>query len=473
MGLLLGWLLYSSTGDLLMAKMAGVAVWMAFWWISEAVHIYFTALLPLSAFPLLGIKNMEDVAPIYTNEIIFLFVGGFLIAFALEKWNLHKRIALGIILSIGKSPSRILLGFMLATYLLSMWISNTATTMMLLPAAIAVSGQFKVNGGDGKFMTIPLLLGLAYASSIGGTATLIGTVPNMVFLGFYNNAFPGSGMINFSRWMFFGVPMSALLFVGCYYVLWKMYISKFRNIEIDLGLCRQEYKALGKPSYEEKIMFGAFIATVLLWFFRTDIILGNFTIKGWINLFPEKDFIKDSTVAMLVASILFLIPSKTKGEFMLTWTEAKKIPMGIIFLFGGGFALAGGIESSGLSLWLADNLKVITGMPPLVIILFLTAFMIFLTELTSNTASTYLILPILLALSANMSVAPIELMLPVVIAASCAFMLPIATPPNTIVFGSELLTVRNMARPGLYINLISIVVILFSLLTFGKWVFGF
>lgn len=473
LGLIGGLLLYRSTHDLLMAKMAGAAIWMAFWWITEAVHIYFTALLPLSVFPLLGIMGMKEVAPIYTSEIIFLFVGGFLIAFALEKWNLHKRIALGIILAVGKSPARILLGFMLATYVLSMWISNTATTMMLLPAAIAVCGQLKVGDSNEQFMTVPLLLGLAYAASIGGTATLIGTVPNMVFFGFYNDAFPDSGMITFSRWMFFGVPMSLMLFAGCYYVLWRMHLSKFRNTEIDLGLCRKEYQALGKLSIEEKIMVVVFIVTVLLWFFRADIELGSFKIKGWVNLFPKKEFIKDSTVAMIMASLLFLIPSTKKGDFMLTWHEAKKIPVGIIFLFGGGFALAGGIEQSGLSQWLADNMQAITGMPSVFIILLLVVFMIFFTEVTSNTASTYLILPILLALSTNMTIAPVELMLPVVIAASCAFMLPIATPPNTIVFGSEMLTVKDMARTGFFINLISIVVILFSILTFGKLVFGY
>ena len=279
-GFILYYLMLSATGNAVMSKMAGVAGWMAIWWIFEAVRIYFTALLPLSLFPLLGIMDMRAIAPMYTNEIIFLFIGGFLIAFAIEKWNLHKRIAFGIILLVGSTPSRILLGVMMTSFLLSMWISNIATTMMLLPAVLAVASQFELTSGknDSPLVT-PLLLGLAYASSLGGTATLIGTAPNMIFMGFYNNAFPEALPINFTRWILFGFPVAAVYFCCTFFVLKFLFLNKNEPVITDLNKCKKDYEQLGPVSYEEKVIILLFSLTVLLWFFRGDLVINEFRIK--------------------------------------------------------------------------------------------------------------------------------------------------------------------------------------------------
>ncbi len=471
LGLLVGYLLYHDTKDTQIANMAGVATWMAVWWLTEALEIYITALLPITLFPFLGIMGMKDVAPLYTNEIIFLFIGGFLIAFAIEKWNLHKRIALGIILALGSSPSKILFGFMLVVYLISWWISNTATTMMMLPAALALGTQFEQNKSG--FMTTPLLLGLSYAASIGGTTTLVGTVPNMIFYGFFENEFPNSGVITFSRWFMFGVPMSAMMFIGCYFILRKMFISKHHDVNLDLQAIKTEHQGLGKMTKEEKILIGVFFTVVVLWFTRADLELGSFQLRGWINLFPEGSHITDGTVAMAISLLLFILPTKRKDGFILSWNEAKKTPIGILFLFGGGYALAQGVEVSGLASWMSDHLESVTKLPLWILMLGTIVFMVFLSEFTSNVAATYLTLPIMLAFSKEADIPAIKLMLPLVIASSYAFMLPIATPPSTIVFGSEKLAARDMARAGFFLNLVGIVVIMISIWTYGSWIFGF
>ena len=470
-GVLAAYSLYLSTGNLVVAKTAGVAVCMAVWWITEPISLYVTAFIPVFMFPLLGIMSADEVAPLYTNQIIFLFIGGFLIAFALEKWNLHQRIAFKIILSIGSTPSRILLGFMLASYLLSMWILNTATTLMLLPAVMAVSTQFEQQAGknSGHSMTTPLLLGLAYAASIGGTATVIGTAPNGAFMGYFNDHFKAP-RIGFANWMMFGLPLSMLLFAGCYFLLKKMFLSGWQE-QITLNSSADYYIKLGKMKWQEMLLLILFIITILLWFFRTDIELGNIVVPGWSRLFPEKDWIKDSTVAMVMACLMFMIPTGRNNN-MLNWEQAKKLPFGVLFLFGGGFALAKGVEVSGLGNWMADQLKGLSSLHPLVIIFCLSLFMTFFTEMTSNTASTLLMLPVIHSMSKNVDLPPVILMLPVVVSASCAFMLPVATPPNTIVFGSEKLKIHSMIRAGLVLNIMAVFVISCFVWILGGFVFA-
>lgn len=457
----------------ILSKTAGVGVFIATWWITEAFNIYFVALLPVVLFPFLGIMPMKAVAPLYMKEIIFLFIGGFLIAFGLQKWNLHKRIALKIILMVGNTPSRVLLGFMLASYLLSMWILNTATVTMLLPAVLAVIYQVEaLNNGVRTKLATPLLLGLAYASSIGGIATLIGTAPNMVLHDFYNESYPIAEQLldpsrfgepihlSFANWFAFGFPISVVLFLACFFLLRFLYRKSFRQETIDVNYCRIEYNKLGKMSYEEKAIGLYFIATVLLWFFRKDLDIGPLHIPGWEHLFGEANYIKESTVAMLTACLLFLHPSKqNKGEQLIGWAEAKNLPIGILFLFGGGFALAKGFEISGLSAWIGEQLIGMSEWHILVLILGLCIVMTFLTELTSNTASAILVMPLIFSLAANVPVHPLLLFVPVTLSASCAFMLPVATPPNTIVFGSERLLVRDMIKAGVWLNMIAAVVI--------------
>jgi solute carrier family 13 (sodium-dependent dicarboxylate transporter), member 2/3/5 len=467
-GFLVFILMYSSTGDLLLSKMAGIGGWMAVWWITEAVSLYFTALLPLSLFPLLGIMDMREVAPMYTNEIIFLFIGGFLIAFAIEKSNLHKRIAFGILSSIGHTLPRVLLGIMLSSFLLSMWISNIATTMMLLPAVLAIAVQLDALGI--KKTATPLLLGLAYASSIGGTASLIGTAPNLIFAGFYHEQFPDAAPITFTKWLMFGLPVAIIFFIVAFFVLKWLFMPNQGKITIDLIECKEEYTKLGKLSLDEKSIIVLFSITVLLWFFRSDIVLDNFTIPGWSKLMPQPKYITDSAIAIFMASIMLVFPSKNE-KTLITWKEVQKIPLGIIFLFGGGFALAKGISDSGLSHWIADNLSGLNVLTPILLILALAAFMTFFTELTSNTASTYLILPIIMAVAHGSGINPLLLMVPVVFSASFAFMLPVATPPNTVVFASEHIKISEMIKAGLILNIFGIIIITTMIYIIGGVIF--
>lgn len=470
-GALLYSLMLQNTGNDLMAKTTFVVALMGTWWILEAFSIYFTALIPLSLFPILGVMDMREIAPAYANDIIFLFTGGFLIAFAIEKWNLHKRIALRIMLAIGSEPEKIMLGMMLSSYILSMWISNVATTMMLLPAALSIVKQFECEDKKSflRFSTA-LLLSIAYASSIGGTATLVGTAPNIIFMGFFNENFPELPAMSFAKWIMFGLPVSAIFLVIAYFLFKKLFLKNLKLANVSLNYCQQEYEKLGKMSREEITVSVVFFITILLWLFRENIVFGTFEIKGWSNLFPESKFITDSTVAMLMASLLFLIPSGKK-ENILTWEEGKKIPMGILFLFGGGFALAKGISASGLSDWLGENLKGLEGIHPVIMVIILCTFMTFFTEISSNTAATYLVLPILMALAKSTDISPLVIMVPVVFSASYAFMLPVATPPNTIVFGTELIQSKDMIRIGIWLNLIGIVLMTSAIFLLGRFIF--
>lgn len=469
---LVAYLFFPESGAI--AKVAGVVVWMAFWWMTEAVKIYFTALLPLMLFPLLGIAPMSDVAPQYTKEIIFLFVGGFLIAFGLERWNLHRRMALRLILLVGATPTSILIGFMLSSYLLSMWISNTATVTMLLPAVLAVISQLdEQQQGDPTRLATPLLLGLAYASSIGGMATIVGTPPNLIFMSFFNERY-ASPEINFANWFAFGLPLSLLLLGVSMVVLRSIFRGSFRSEHISTDYCRTEYAKLGSFTYEEKVLSVVFGITVLLWFFMKDISFGTFTLPGWTSLplFSEySDYIKESTVAMLMAGVLYVVPSRTEKGGLIRWQEVTRLPLGIIFLFGGGFALAEGFETSGLSTWLAEGLSGIGSLPPFFVVLALCLFMTFLTELTSNSASAFLMLPVLYSFMSSVHSDAVLIFIPVVLSASCAFMLPVATPPNTIVFGSERVTIRDMMRAGIWLNLIGAILIASAAFTVLSWVF--
>lgn len=469
------WQFFRDNDNELLGPATFVVVWMAVWWIIEAVNIYITALLPLVLFPLLGVSSMKEVAPNYMNHIIFLFVGGFILAFAMERWNLHKRIAFKIILSMGSSPARILLGFMLASYLLSMWIMNTATVMMLLPALIAVADQLEqARGGSSRFIATPLLLGLAYASSIGGTATVIGTAPNVYLMQFFNDNFPDYPPITFARWMLIGLPLSAVFFIVCYWVIRWKYLRGVSSLSLDMEYCRKQYKALGNMTFEEKVVSVVFLITVLLWLFGKDIAVGNLTIRGWTNILKDPKMASEGTVAIMAAVFLLVFPAKNdRGKAIITWKEVQKLPIGVILLFGGGFALASGVTQSGLSNWLADHLIAVTEMKPLIMILLLSAFMTFFTELTSNTASTILVLGFLIPIAQNSDYHPFLLLLPVTISASFAFMLPVATPPNTIVFGSERLMMRDMVRTGIWLNLIGIGLMALTMLSLGKWLFGF
>jgi len=457
-------------------NMMAVALLMAIWWITEVVHLAITSLLPVALFPILGIMSGKDVSATYFNHVIFLFIGGFLVAIAMEKWNLHKRIALRVLMITGLSPARILLGFMLATALISMWISNTATAMMMVPILLSIIQKLEESvdaGTMGKF-SIGLLLGIAYSASIGGIGTLVGTPPNLSFARIFQIMFPNAPAISFAGWMLFAFPTGVLLFITAWGYLYFVYRPRKENwILSDKATFHDQYAELGKQSFEEKTVLAVFVSMALLWMFRADIAIGSLTIPGWINLLPFPKFIEDGTVAIAVSLILFLVPSKKEpGKMIMDWEAASRLPWRIVLLFGGGFALASGFVSSGLSLWIGTQLMWVKGVHPILIVLMISLLVTFLTELTSNTATTEMILPVMAGLSIATQVNPLLFMLPATISASMAFMLPVATPPNAIIFGTNRVTIVEMAKAGLFMNLVGAVIITLMTYYLGSLVFN-
>ena len=450
----------------LASPMLGCMLWMAIWWITEPIPLGVTALIPVFLFPLTGIMPTGATTLHYGNHIIFLFLGGFLVAYAMEKWQLHKRIALSIIQLTGTSQANVLLGFMLSSFLLSMWISNTATTMMLIPPALATIAHFK-NEKNTSFNVL-LLLSIAYSSSIGGVATLVGTPPNLIFYNFYTNYLAADFTITFFNWMLFAFPLSLLFFVLAY-LYFKLQLPKTTNA-LDKNHISTSLKALGKMSYEEKVVSWVFGLLALCWMTRNEIDFGSFTIPGWSNLFALD--VSDSAVAVLFAFILFVIPSKAqKGEAILSIDELKKIPLNILLLFGGGFALAAGVMESGLAKIIAEQLQFLNTLPPFLLVAVITTVLLLLTEVSSNSAAIQLALPIVYAMSQGLNFPSWMLLIPTTIACSFAFMLPVSTPPNAVIFESGEIKVKQMMKHGIVLNLIGIIVILLATFTWGKLIF--
>ncbi len=450
-----------------------VAALMAVWWITEAIPIAATALLPLVLFPILGISNGKVVASTYANNIIFLFIGGFIMALAMERHNLHKRIALKVLMLTGTGADKLLLGFMLATAFLSMWMSNTATVLMMLPIANSIILKLEEDEGKEKIknLSIALLLGIAYSASAGGIATLIGTPPNPAFVKIFSIMFPKAPEISFSQWMLFGLPVSIFMIFSSWLIIKFIYRSN-NKISGSTEIFKQQYKELGSLSFEEKIVLYAFIILALLWITRSGFDFGNFKIPGWSAIFNQPKYINDGTVAIAISLLLFIIPStQKKGDRILAPDVLNQLPWGIIILFGGGFALASGFVESGLSLWLGEKLKAIGHLPPFALIFIIALFMSFLTEITSNTATTQILLPVLAGLAVSIHINPLLLMLPATVAASLAFMLPVATPPNAIVFGTGKLKINNMIRTGFWLNMIGVVITTLFSYFWGQYVF--
>jgi len=453
-----------------------VALLMATWWITEIVPLSVTSLLPVALFPLFGIMDSKDVASAYFNDVIFLFMGGFMVALAMQRWNLHRRIALNILKLTGIGPGRILLGFMIATAFLSMWISNTATAMMMLPIAMSVIHQLESlteDNGIGNY-SVALLLGVAYSASIGGVATLVGTPPNLSFTRIFHIYFPDAPAISFSSWLIFAFPFTVVFLLITWALLYLYYKPKRNNrLKIDTHIFSQQLKSMGAPSPEEKSVLIVFVILTLLWLFRADLSTGLFSIKGWASYLPAGNFINDGTVAIFMAVVLFLIPSKSeKGMQVLDWKTASGIPWHILLLFGGGFALASGFKESGLSVWFGEHLKWVAGYHIIIIILSVSLIITFLTELTSNTATTEMILPILAGIAISTDINPLLLMIPATLSASMAFMLPVATPPNAIVSSASKITMAQMARTGLLLNLIGAIVTTLFMYYWGSYILG-
>lgn len=432
--------------------MMGIALWMATWWLTECVPLAVTALIPLVAFPLTGIATATETAPRYMTSIIFLFVGGFLISQSLERTGLHHRIALNVLSRFHHSPFQILLGFALSTAFLSMWISNTATTMLMVTIAITVIGCLDeiLDAGPMAMMSSALLLTIAYSANIGGMGTPVGTVPNMVFLEIIRSADPGRAP-SFMQWMMIGVPMViAGLAVVLY--LFNRRISKIKWTAGSFDSLDNELKELKIIRPDEKFVAWLLGLTAIAWMTREGIKGEEFSIPGWSGLLPYQG-IDDGTVAMFSALLLFLVPVQ-QGKPILKHDAIGKLPWEILILLGGGFALAMGMKSSGLSLWIGEQMGFLVDVPLPVMLLGIALVITFLTEITSNTATTQVMLPILVAVASAVNYDVTDMLLAATFAASCAFMLPVATPPNAIVFASGRVKMEDMIKAGIRLNLI-------------------
>ncbi len=441
-------------------KVLALAVLMLIWWVTEAIPIAVTALLPLLLLPLMQVYDMKTAATHYSSPIIFLFMGGFMLALAIEKWNLHRRIALHIVKLTGVNADGIILGFMLSTAFLSMWISNTATAVMMLPIAISVINLLEktpsLEAEKQKKFALTLMLGIAYSANIGGTATLIGTPPNVVLAGFINEVYHIE--VSFIAWFAFGFPFAAILLVASFLVLTKIIfpnkIGKFENAK---SIIEAQIQDLGSVSEAEKKTFAVFLLTAFLWIFRGQINNG---------LGLSSIVLSDEMIAIFATVLLFIIPVRSeKSDAILSWQDSSKLPWGILLLFGGGLSLASALEHVG---WIGtlSNLFNKLETNSLLITLGLTSISLFLTEIMSNVALVTVFLPVVGAIAVGLGLNPILFCVPITLASSCAFMLPMGTPPNAIVFASGYLKVADMVKAGIWINMIAIVLIMIL----GQWI---
>ena len=454
--------------------MAAIVVVMAVFWIFEVVPIAVTSLFPIFLFPLFGILDAKTTALFFGKEIIFLFLGGLMLAQGIQNSNLHKRIALHIVNIIGSKPDHLILGFMVATAGLSMWITNTASVMVMMPIGLSVISEIK---GSKKFLSkfaVALMLGIAYSADMGGMTTLIGTIPNMVFAELHHELFPNLPKVGFTQWMMIGLPISAT-FVFTGWLLMTKVIFRMPKITVfeNKDMIKNLLKDLGKLKRDELISGLIFLSAVILWITGSDITLSeSFTIHGWRTIFGL-EMVSDASIAVATSLLLFMIPSEDRPkEMLLTWQKARELPWGILLLFGGGFSIAGGFNSSGLSNVVGSlfvNLEIDN---PFFIIIIVCLILTFLTEITSNTATTNLVLPILAKASVVLGLDPRILMIPATLSASCAFMMPIASPTQAIVFGSGYVKIKQMIRAGILFNLWGVIVITLVFYLLAKYVFG-
>ncbi len=454
---------FTELGDSLQTtRMAAIAAMMSIFWITEAIPLAATALIPLALFPLLGITTSKNVAAQYMNSTVFLLVGGFMIALAMQRWHLHKRIALNVLALFGGQPSLLILGFMAATASLSMWISNTATTLMMLPIAIAVLDRYQglLTTQQAHRFTVTLLLSIAYSASIGGMMTLVGTAPNLVFARFYETVTGHS--VGFAQWMLVSMPIGVGMLLISALMISMIYLKKLPASKELKQVIVEERVQLGRIGFEEKAVLLLFIVTAILWITRKGLAIGGFIMQGWGDKIIFGKMIDDGTVAIAMALVLFFVPARQAGGNKTTLLNEQvfhELPWAIVLLFGGGFALAYGFSESGLSTYLALQLHGLKSAALPIVIASVSTGMSLLTELTSNTATTQLVLPILHSASEVIGVSPIWLMLPATLAASCAFMFPVATPPNAIIFGSGKIRVIEMFCMGIMLNIIAIIII--------------
>jgi len=421
-----------------------LAIVLAILWMTETISITVTALLPIILIPLFGIGNIKQATSPYANELVFLFMGGFFIASAIEKWNLHRRFAFIIINHLGFSKKKILLGFMVVTSFLSMWISNTATVLIMLPMAISVLSEIKLLHGDDEKYDKALLLSIAYSASVGGIATLIGTPPNAFAAAFLKDNYHIN--ISFMNWMIYGVSFEVFAFVFLYLILLKMYLSKKHSAEIS-NTKNSELFQIKPISKDELKVLLVFCLVAIGWIFQP-ILVSYF------------NGISDTAIAMFGAIVLFIIPSSNSKSALLDWSDAEKISWGILILFGGGLSLAGAIQNSGLADWLSKLFMSLDFIPPYVVILIITLSIMLLTELTSNLATTATFIPIVASIAVGMKQDILLFVIPATISASCAFMLPVGTPPNAIAFSSNRIKIADMIKTGIYMIFASLLIVM-------------
>jgi solute carrier family 13 (sodium-dependent dicarboxylate transporter), member 2/3/5 len=445
--------------------MLALAAWMAIWWISEAIPIAATAFLPLMFMPLLDILPIGKVSANYMHPTVLLYMGGFLLATGIEKWGLHRRIALNIINLLGTDLRRIVLGFILATGFLSMWISNSATSLMMLPIGLAVVSQFKAQLGAGNSSISDrlgknIMLGIAYSASIGGMATLIGTPTNTIMVAVIQDLYGYT--IGFNEWFMFGLPLSIFLLLVCWYYLVSSAnpLPKRFSLPDEKSIIGKQLNDLGKTGYEEWNVMLVFGLVCFSWIFR------EYLIEPFI---PQ---INDTIIVLFGVVLLFILPSSSGDDRILDWKTAERIPWGILILFGGGLALAEGFQSTGLAEWIGQKFTLLEGISFFLLLMIIVASVNFLTEVTSNVATASMLLPILASVAIKLDLHPFGLMVGATLAASCAFMLPVATPPNAVVFGSGYLQMKDMVKAGFWLNIISIILITGMVYFVLPWMWG-
>lgn len=463
-------------------RLAAVTLLVACWWIGEALPIAATSLVPLVLLPLLAIQPAPAVAAQYGDPVVFLFLGAFLIALAMERWGLHRRIALLLVRALGTSPSRLILGFLVATAALSMWMNNTAATLMMLPVGVSVvehlATQARLDGHGGadvrraaeRSLGAALVLGIAYGASLGGMGTLVGTAPNLVLVGAVRELVPGGPEIGFLPWMGLGLPVAAVLVVLCYPILLRLApetpLARFAFAAGSRATIEAERERLGAMSQGERRVLAAFVSAALLWIFRAPLDLGSLHVPGWSELLPQPRFVGDATVALGVGLSLFLFSARGAAARpggrtpLLDWkTVQERVPWGVLLLMGGGFAIAGAFEATGLARWLAGRLTALASLPLPGVIGSVSVLTTLLSEVASNTATATLLMPVLAATAAAIGVPPLVLMVPATLAASCGFALPVATPPNAIAYATGWISLPRMAAAGLALDLVGVLVI--------------
>ena len=452
-------------------QVAATTFLMACWWIGEALPIPCTAMLPLVLFPIFGVLSAKQVAPDYGNHNIYLFMGGLLMAMAMQRWDLHKRIALGLLTNVPRRPSAIIAGFMVATGGISMWISDTATVMLMMPIGVAVIMQVEgIRSTEQPRETdfgSALMLGIAYSGVIGGIGTLVGTPPNLVFAGTYQELVEGAQQISFARWMMVGTSVTVILLPTTWFYLTRIAFKVDERASVgevlNLDILLEQKAALGPMRAGEKVTLTVFVSAAILWLTRGEFHGGKMVSPGWSGFLSDPSMVNDSTVSIGAALLLFIIQTERpdgKGVGpVLDWEWGRKIPWRVLLLFGGGFALAHAFQVSGLATWVGGKVTFLAQLPPVLMIGVVGFVMTFLTEVTSNTATTTVLMPVLATAAQTMNIDPLVLMMPAAMSASCAFMLPVATPGNAIVFGSGYISLKRMAKTGFLLNIIGCIVI--------------